>query len=54
MDYLVVTSNNNSIAEIGSDLNSSTATAGGHDTNASEHIYSNSQHFKFEVLETTV
>lgn len=55
MDYLVVTSNNNSLSlsEIAADLNSSTATTEALEANNAEHIYSNS-HFKFEVLETTV
>lgn len=55
MDFLVVASNNNSLSMSGiaADLDNSATTPEVHDTNANEHIYSN-QHFKFEVLETTV
>lgn len=55
MDFLVVSSNNNSLLMSGTaaDLDNSATTTEVHDTNANEHIYSN-QHFKFEVLETTV
>lgn len=55
IDYLVVTSNNNSLtmSEIAADLDNSTTTPEIQDVNSAEHIYSNS-HFKFEVLETTV
>jgi hypothetical protein len=53
MDFLV-TSNDNSINEMGSrELNSSVATTGSLEPKSREHIYSNS-HFNFEVLETTV
>jgi hypothetical protein len=53
MDYLVVTSNNATMSETATDLDTSTTNPEGHDPNSAEHIYSNS-HFKFEVLETTV
>lgn len=55
MDYLVVSSNNNSlnVSDIATDLDNSTATPEILEPNSSDHIYSNS-HFKFEVLETTV
>lgn len=56
MDFLVVSSNNNNsllMSGTAADLDNSATTTEVHDTNANEHIYSN-QHFKFEVLETTV
>lgn len=54
MDFLVLASKNNSmISGNASDLDNSVTATDVLDTNAGEHIYSNS-HFKFEVLETTV